>query len=80
MKLKNKLIKKQKFEIYEWVIQLQELECWTCKVVKKIECFTRRKDTELGVRNACKSCMKQHDEYYFKKSESLKKKSWIRNK
>ncbi len=46
---RKKQLKTQKFQNYEWKIELEELECGTCKIVKKIECFSRRKDTELGV-------------------------------
>ena len=58
--------KKQKFENHEWKIQLKELECGTCKNVKPIECFSRRKDTELGVRKTCKDCRKKYNNEYFK--------------
>ena len=71
---RNKQIKKQKFQDYEWKIQLKELECGTCKIIKNIDCFTKRKDTELGVRKNCKKCVKQRQgEYYLKNSETLKK-------
>ncbi len=71
----------KKFPDYEWKILLQELECGTCKVVKKIEFFPRRRDTELGVRKTCKKCMKQkRDEYYLKNSEVIRKNSSEYNK
>ena len=70
---RGKQTKKRKFKDYEWKIQLQELECGTCKVVRKIECFPRRKDTELGVRKNCKDCKNSYNHKYYKEnSETLK--------
>ena len=70
---RHKQTKKQKFQDYEWKIQLEEFECGTCKVVKPIECFSRRKDTELGVRKNCKDCKNSYNhEYYKENSEKLK--------
>ena len=66
MKTKKKLTKKQKFENHEWKIQLQELERGTCKIVKHIDCFSRRKDIELGVRKTCKDYRKKYNSEYFK--------------
>ena len=69
---KNQL-KKRKFENYEWKIQIQELECGTGKIVKPIECFSRRKYTELGVRKNSKDCKNSYNhEYYKENSETLK--------
>ena len=61
---RKKQLKKQKFQDYEWKIQIQELECGTCKIVKPIECFSRRKDTELGVRKNCKDCKNSYNHEY----------------
>ena len=58
----------------EWLIHPKELECGSCKIVKEIECFQRRNDTELGVRKTCKRCKKQKRvDYYKENSETLKK-------
>ena len=71
---RKKQTKKRKFQDYEWKIELQELECGTCKIVKPIDCFPRRKDTELGVRKNCKDCRNSYNhEYYKENSETLKK-------
>ena len=58
---RGKQIKKQKFENYEWQIELKELECRTCKIVKTIDCFPRRKDTEFGLRTNCKDCKNRYN-------------------
>ncbi len=63
---RKKQLNKQKFENFEWKIELEELECGTCKIVKPIECFPRRKDTELGIRKNCKDCRKQYNNEFFK--------------
>ena len=55
----KKQIKEQKFKNHEWKIEISDLECGTCKIFKPIECFSRRKDTDLGVRKTCKNCRKK---------------------
>ena len=64
-------IKKQKFENYEWTDFPIELKCNTCDEVKDIDCFTKRKDTQLGVRRNCKNCLSQQHNIYIKNRRSI---------
>ena len=57
---RDKEVKKQKFENYEWTDFPVELKCETCDEVKDINCFPKRKDTQLGIRRNCKMCLKKY--------------------
>ena len=92
--LRDKMkLKKQKFENYVWTDFPVELKCETCDEVKAINCFPKRKDTQLGIRRNCKMCISfknhnyrennlykirnQQKEYYLRNTEKIKQ--YIRN-
>ena len=54
---RDKELKKLKFESHEWNHFPDILLCETCKQMKSIDCFPKRRDTQLGIRKNCKNCI-----------------------
>ena len=64
-------IKTQKFENYVWTDFPVELKCEMCDEVKDMNCFPKRKDTQLGIRRNCKNCLSQRQNIYIKNRRSI---------
>ena len=70
---RSKELIKNKFENYEWSDYPKELKCNTCDQIKTINCFPKRKDTELGVRKNCKDCKNFYNHKYYSENEKFLK-------
>ena len=70
--------KKELIRIYDDEGKLIKKQCGKCGEIKDVKDFTKRKDSEDGLRGDCKECMrkcwnKNKEQYYKQKKYIMKK-------